>query len=106
MLFDVVVVILPGNSLYDVPCHRSSVVGISWSRARRIYARGQMLFHILSERSEVLGIFDEQLLDRFLEPGSMRHDVAQRNRLGICGWNFEVKVVVHIAVEGELDFLY
>ena len=98
MLFDIVVVILPGNSLYDVPCHRSSVVGISWSRARRIYARGQMLFHILSERSEVLGIFDEQLLDRFLEPGSMRHDVAHRDGLGVGGGNLEIKVFVHIFV--------
>src|SRR5437868_13363727 len=93
MLFDIVVVILPGNSLYDVPCHRSSVVGISWSRARRIYARGQMLFHILSERSEVLDIFDEQLLDRVVEPGSMRHDVAQRTGIHIGGWHFDVKLV-------------
>ena len=59
VLVNVVVVILAGNALHDVACHRRCIVGISRCGSRRVDARGQVLLHILTDGREILRVLHE-----------------------------------------------
>src|SRR3546814_20079207 len=72
------------------------------SDLRREHARGQRLLREVLQRHHRLGVAADQIADRFLEAGGVRHDVTQRDRLAVIGRNLEIEIGVDVLVEVEL----
>ena len=106
MLVEVVVESLARHALDDVAGEAGRVVRVGGHRAGLEDADRHPALDGVAERDERGGILGDQLLDRFLEPGGVRHDVAHADRLAVrAGRNLEIEVLVDVGVEVDLALL-
>ena len=97
--FDVGMVWRAAHPLNDIACQRGGVVGIGGGRARREHACRQRFANILVERQQIVRIAGDQVPDRFLETRSVGHDLAQRDRLALIGWDLEIEIFIDVGIE-------
>ena len=106
VVLDVVVEWLPGHALHDISGHRRGVVGICWGGAGWKDALRQVMFQVIVDWPKIFRIADEQFLDGFFEARCVGHAVAERNWSWVRGWNLEVEIIIHIAIQIQLALLY
>jgi hypothetical protein len=105
----VVVVGFSADPFDDVAGERDAVIAVGWHFPRRIDALGHPGLQVLLRGREAVRPIGHQALDRLLEPGRVRHEVAQRHGLPAAGRDPEIQVIVDVAVEvqaSRLDLLH
>ena len=108
-MLNVVVERLTRDALKNVSRERSGIVRIGRRRSRGKDPDRQMRLHVFIERRKAGCIGDKKLFLSLLKSRSVGHDVAQRNGLGISLRNFEIEVVVDVAIQvklAQLDLLH
>src|SRR6185369_7442025 len=99
MLLYVLLKRLSTCALHDIARKSDAVVGVSRNLAGREDSHRLVADQVVAYRHGLFRVGEDDVVDRFLKPSGMRHQVAQRYGLIECGTNLKIEIVVYVRVE-------
>ena len=106
MIGDVMLEFFAADTLDDVSGESKSIIGIGRNFARRKNARWHLVREIGAQRFHVAFVRHEEIFQRLLESARMREQLPQGYRLWIRFRDWEIEVIIDVAVEIELALLH
>ena len=106
VIVDIARVRLAADSLDNITGERGTVVGVRRNRPGGKQQGTRMLFQIDFLRLQPLGIQGKDVLETLLKAAAVIHQIQQRDGLAAGRGDFEIQVVIDIAIQIELALLH